>query len=210
MFANNKYTKIYWSLISNAQSKNRVKRRKTFHNYVYYELHHIIPRSIGGTEDKSNLVLLTAREHFICHYLLCKMTNVQSNEWNKLSRAFLMMFSSSSAQHRYFNSRLYDRARKNISIINSVHQTGSGNSQYNTTWVSNITEQKCIKICKTDLEKYLSLGYVHQRIINFNTYKEKPKISLRIKQKLDRIERKMLALIQEKEELLKGFEPPTS
>jgi hypothetical protein len=37
---------------------------------TYYEKHHIIPKSEGGQDNKSNLVMLTAREHFIAHWLL--------------------------------------------------------------------------------------------------------------------------------------------
>jgi hypothetical protein len=40
----------------------------------YIEKHHIIPKSLGGSNDVSNLVCLTAKEHFICHLLLPKMT----------------------------------------------------------------------------------------------------------------------------------------
>jgi hypothetical protein len=39
----------------------------------YYEAHHIIPKCMGGADSKDNLVLLTAKEHFICHLLLEKM-----------------------------------------------------------------------------------------------------------------------------------------
>jgi hypothetical protein len=39
---------------------------------TYYETHHIQPESLGGSNDKSNLVLLTAREHYIAHFLLYK------------------------------------------------------------------------------------------------------------------------------------------
>lgn len=39
----------------------------------YLERHHIIPRCLGGTNNKDNLVRLSYREHFICHRLLCKM-----------------------------------------------------------------------------------------------------------------------------------------
>jgi hypothetical protein len=39
----------------------------------YHEQHHVIPRCLGGTDDKSNLVELTAREHFIVHKLLCEI-----------------------------------------------------------------------------------------------------------------------------------------
>ena len=39
----------------------------------YVEHHHIIPRSVGGSDHLSNLVTLTAREHFIAHLLLAKI-----------------------------------------------------------------------------------------------------------------------------------------
>lgn len=39
----------------------------------YTERHHIIPRCMGGVDDKSNLVDLTAREHFVAHRLLAKI-----------------------------------------------------------------------------------------------------------------------------------------
>jgi len=39
----------------------------------YYEQHHIIPKSEGGLDDNSNLVKLTAREHFIAHWLLYRI-----------------------------------------------------------------------------------------------------------------------------------------
>jgi hypothetical protein len=39
----------------------------------YYEKHHIIPKSLGGTDTKDNLIFLTAREHFIAHWLLWRI-----------------------------------------------------------------------------------------------------------------------------------------
>lgn len=39
----------------------------------YYETHHIVPRSEGGSDNSSNLVKLTAREHFLAHWLLFRM-----------------------------------------------------------------------------------------------------------------------------------------
>jgi hypothetical protein len=66
MFKDNKYTKIYFQIINNALSRI---------NHGYVEKHHIIPKSCGGSNDKNNLVSLTAREHFICHWLLTKMTS---------------------------------------------------------------------------------------------------------------------------------------
>lgn len=62
----NKYARHYNLLIEKA--KNRTLPKK-----IYTERHHIIPRSLGGTDDKDNLVRLTAREHYIAHLLLWKM-----------------------------------------------------------------------------------------------------------------------------------------
>lgn len=65
MFILNKYTKIYFQIIERAQSR-------TISGYT--EKHHILPKSIGGTNKSDNLVFLTAREHYICHLLLTRMT----------------------------------------------------------------------------------------------------------------------------------------
>lgn len=58
------YKNIYDKIIE--RSKNR-----TIIGYV--EKHHIIPRALGGTSNKENIVNLKAREHFLCHYLLVKI-----------------------------------------------------------------------------------------------------------------------------------------
>lgn len=41
---------------------------------TYTEVHHVKPRSLGGSDDQVNLVRLTYREHLICHMLLVRMT----------------------------------------------------------------------------------------------------------------------------------------
>ena len=67
------YQKIYNQLIQKAKSENRQKN-----NEIYYEAHHIIPKCLGGKGDSrnirhENIVLLTAKEHFIAHLLLCEI-----------------------------------------------------------------------------------------------------------------------------------------
>jgi len=59
------YQKIYDNIIEKAKSETRVKC-----NEIYYENHHILPRCLGGGEEKENKVLLTAKEHYVCHKLL--------------------------------------------------------------------------------------------------------------------------------------------
>jgi len=64
------HQKIYESIIQKAKSENRVKLRKNNLSYIYYENHHIVPKCLNGNDEKDNKVLLTAKEHFICHKLL--------------------------------------------------------------------------------------------------------------------------------------------
>jgi len=58
------HQKIYNQIIERAQSRQLEG---------YKEKHHIMPKCIGGLDIKENLVELTAREHFLCHILLCKI-----------------------------------------------------------------------------------------------------------------------------------------
>lgn len=55
----------YKELIDFAKSQTRCKGDGN-----YYEKHHILPRCMGGTNDKNNLILLTLAEHVQAHYLL--------------------------------------------------------------------------------------------------------------------------------------------
>jgi hypothetical protein len=65
LFIDNKYTRWYYNIINTAKARQI--------NTGYTERHHIIPRSLDGTDDADNLVDLTAHEHFVCHLLLPKM-----------------------------------------------------------------------------------------------------------------------------------------
>lgn len=49
-----------------------IERARTRTLDGYKEMHHIVPKCMGGTDDKSNLVALTAEEHFLAHQLLAK------------------------------------------------------------------------------------------------------------------------------------------
>jgi hypothetical protein len=69
MFLPNKYHRWYLSIVAKAQAEGRKKCGDG-----KYDQHHIIPVSMGGTNNKSNLVLLTSKEHFLCHLLLFKCT----------------------------------------------------------------------------------------------------------------------------------------
>ena len=80
------YYKIYKSLI-----QKRLKDPAHL-EVEYTEKHHIIPRSIDHSKeyDPNNLVILTAREHFIAHALLVKIYKQRNDKdkWYKMLCAF--------------------------------------------------------------------------------------------------------------------------
>ena len=92
------YEKHYNNIVERA--KNRVLEG-------YVEKHHIIPRCMGGTNDQSNLVSLTAREHYVAHQLLVKM--YPGN--HKLVYAATMMTSGLYGR----NNRVYEWLRLRVS-----------------------------------------------------------------------------------------------
>lgn len=116
IFINNKYTKWYNSIISNAQDRS---------NNSYTENHHIIPKSLGGTNTKENLIRLTAREHFVCHLLLIKMVLLNEHK-RKMQFALNSFRRSSNNQYRHvLNSKQYEYVRKQVSIARSQSQLGN-------------------------------------------------------------------------------------
>ena len=123
MYLKNKYTIIYYQII------NMAKLRKM--PIGYYERHHIIPKSLGGTNKKENLVNLTAREHFICHWLLTKMVDDQNSKWKMINALGFMIWGENEKQQRYkINSRLYEQLRKKHSEQKSWAQHGEKNGFY--------------------------------------------------------------------------------
>lgn len=108
MFLENKYTRWYLALMENAKNHKREKS-----DGVYYESHHIIPHSMGGIEE----VLLTAKEHYIAHLLLCKMTD--GADRHKMINALIKMAFSKSKDQKRYTARSYSLVRKLIAEKNS-------------------------------------------------------------------------------------------
>jgi NUMOD3 motif len=73
---------------------------------IYTESHHIIPKCIGGYDDKTNLVELTPEEHFVAHQLLVKIYP----QVDKLLFAAKMMCVGSSKHKR--SNKLYGWLRR--------------------------------------------------------------------------------------------------
>lgn len=109
-----KYKKIYESLVCRAKSR-------PLENEVYYENHHIIPRSMGGDDSNDNMVMLTPREHFLCHLLLTKFLTGQDK--HKMIWALHRMAFSKKYK---ITSRLYEYVR--IQHINNLKENHPSNN----------------------------------------------------------------------------------
>ena len=113
------YKKIYNNIINNAQKRSKIEG--------YSEKHHIIPRSLGGNDEDSNIVRLTAKEHFICHLLLCRMT-LGENKHKMINALIKMAFWKSETQQRY-TARSFSLVRKFIAEKNREKFKGKKHSQ---------------------------------------------------------------------------------
>jgi hypothetical protein len=97
----------------------------------YTEKHHIIPRSLGGTDDADNLVDLTAREHFVCHWLLVKMNSGEDRA--KMVYALRMMRAEKSGQQRYktkITARVYETIKQEYALMQSTKVSGKNNPMF--------------------------------------------------------------------------------
>jgi hypothetical protein len=124
MILDNKYSKWYNSIIAQSQARGFESKTDAKQKLGYVEVHHIIPKSIGGSNNKSNLAYLTAREHFICHLLLPKMYT-DSSYIRKMIFALNKMLQKSDNQYRIkITSRQYNNIRKEFSTAISEVRKG--------------------------------------------------------------------------------------
>jgi len=94
-----KYMKVYQIICLKAYISKRNKSNG------YFEKHHIQPKSLNGLNIDSNLCLLTAKEHYIVHFLLYKHFKSigDLSSMNKMAYAWNMMCMNSSGK-RYTSS----------------------------------------------------------------------------------------------------------
>lgn len=128
LFIDNKYTRVYYSIITKAQRRSEVPD--------YVERHHIVPECFfksrkrkgrqgwinGDPDSPDNLVSLTAREHFICHLLLVKMVE-EAYALAKVKKAAFRLANSNN--NLYITSRMYEYAKKLNSEAQSTFRMGS-------------------------------------------------------------------------------------
>ena len=132
------YEQIYNDLISYRLSKPATG---------YIERHHILMKSMGGSDDPSNIVVLTGREHWIAHLLLYK---IHGNSQTIHACNMMAMRCEERGIPFIKSSRLYEEVRKHHAKLTSnrmkIYQRGEGNSQYGTRWICSIELQLNQKI----------------------------------------------------------------
>ncbi len=112
------YQKIYNSLVERA-------RTRIINEFT--ETHHVVPRCLGGSNEKTNLVELTPEEHYVAHQLLVKLN--PSN--HALAKAAAMMIPNRPS------NKMYGWVRRRFAIAKSIEQSGKGNSQFGSRWAHN-------------------------------------------------------------------------
>ena len=155
------YKKIYDNII-NYRKNNEYKG--------YTECHHILPRSLGGSNDKTNLVNLSAREHYICHLLLTKMYEKGTNEYYKSVHAFMMMCNAkSNNQERDYkiNSKIYEKLKIDFSLTMSKSKLGENNSQFKTFWIYNPTLKINMNVRHDHI---IEDGWIKGRVMNWEKH----------------------------------------
>ena len=140
IFIDNKYTRWYYTIVHRAQTRTILE---------YTEKHHIIPKSCGGNNSKDNLVSLTAKEHFICHLLLTKMTDGQHR--HLMVYAFHGMKANQNLNRYSSNlevtAKIYQSLKEELSLIKRSQVPWNKGKKLKSSWnkgkpMSEETKQK--------------------------------------------------------------------
>lgn len=138
------YQKIHDRIIDSA--KNRKVDSK-----IHYDLHHIIPRSMGGTDDSENLILLTDKEHFVIHTLLWKIYRNRS-----MTAALWIMSQNKRYHYKEMNGNRYAALRKEF----RKNQTNQLTYKF-----ENILTGEIFEGIRKDFRKYANISYSECSII---------------------------------------------
>jgi hypothetical protein len=134
----------------------------------YFEEHHILPRSMGGLNHDDNLVNLTARAHFLAHYLLWKSYRNKKTAYAfKCMSAFVK--TKNGKKVRYLNSRLFEK----FVFLSKKYFVGKNHPLYGKSKSEESIQKQRLKI----LGKKQSIEHITKRkdsLISY--YKNNPNV----------------------------------
>lgn len=124
------YRHIYMCIVMHAKSemklglrpKNKFKSEKSKFSNQYFEFHHILPKSLfpKWAKRNSNLVALTAREHFFCHQLLTKIWSSKQMTY----ALFAMTLDKHGHRENRLTSKEYEKLKKNYrELLSKIPRT---------------------------------------------------------------------------------------
>lgn len=117
----------------------------------YYEKHHIVPKSMGGDNATSNMVKLTAREHFLAHWLLWRI-----HRNRQMACAFAYLCGSFSIKEiKMKSSRGYEEAK--LSMINTSCSEKT-RKRMSVNWNRSVERRKKISERNIALHKEKRIG----------------------------------------------------
>lgn len=130
----------------------------------YHETHHILPKCMGGSNDKENLIDLFAREHFEAHRLLA----LENPENEKLVYAWWMMAHTNNANQRDYEITVdeYEEAKIVFSQTHSDLQKQKMSLRENREKISKSLTGRYIGDKNPNYGKHLP-EEVRNRISNF-------------------------------------------
>lgn len=165
------YKRVYDEIIKRAKLRGLNKK----HLEGYFEKHHIVPKCMGGFDEKLNYVLLTAKEHFICHHLLWKSNRENySLFWSYKIMARCKSRNTSERSISLLTSKQYETLRKIHADRLSIMMTGRIVSDETKEKLRLIqTGKKLTNETKVKLSKSLSL------VKHTNEWNEKVSAALR-------------------------------
>ena len=138
----------------------------------YSELHHILPKCMNGPDDPANLVRLTAREHFVAHWLLHRAYP----DHDGLAYAFhLMAEVISGNQHRYTPSsraiaearEAAAQARKGKHFHSKAVKQWTGDAELVAEYSSVEEAAKSLGCCSSTISKALTTPQKHKSAVGF-------------------------------------------
>lgn len=106
-FIKNKYYSWYFRIIESTQNRSKPDG--------YTEIHHIFPTSIFGKNHLT--VILTAKEHYICHLLLTKCFTGKNKK--KMIRCVFLMMNRNECSRKKYTSKLYQCIREQWALNQS-------------------------------------------------------------------------------------------
>ena len=158
------YKKIYYNLCNRSLTR-------TWQKFTY-EKHHVLPKSLGGTNEKSNRAILTPREHALAHLLLIKF--LTGTDKAKMVFALKGMIGYRNSKRNQLNSKQYDKLRK-------AYQQHSQTPEY-SNWRSEITKSQWTEERKKSVSEKAKQQWINgtkRQIFSSQEYKNKKSIQMK-------------------------------